>query len=111
MLWLYDPNLWVLHQFCPVIWLFAITYSQVSDVDLPKSLISGHSHTPFCEDHDACFINLSLSGISMWINGCCCYLWISHVSKSLSISILWLVPPHIKYCINLWLIVPVMIIK
>jgi hypothetical protein len=38
----------------------------------------------------------------MWINGCCCYLWISHVSKSLSISISWLVLPRIKYRINLW---------
>jgi hypothetical protein len=36
----------------------------------------------------------------MWINGCCYYLWISHVSKSLSTSISWLVPPHIKYRIN-----------
>jgi hypothetical protein len=26
--------------------------SQVSDVDLPKSLISSQSHTPFSEDHD-----------------------------------------------------------
>jgi hypothetical protein len=38
----------------------------------------------------------------MWINECCCYLWISHVSKSLSISISWLVPPHIKSRTNLW---------
>jgi hypothetical protein len=52
MLWLYHPNLWILHWFCPVIWLSAITYSQVLDVDLPKSLNSGHSHTPFFEDHD-----------------------------------------------------------
>jgi hypothetical protein len=79
---------------------------------LHKSLISGHSHTPFSEDHDACFINLSLNNISLWINGCCYYLWISHVSKNcLWISILWLVPPYIKYRINLWLIIPVMIIK
>jgi hypothetical protein len=70
---------------------------------LLKSLISDHSHTPFSEDHDACFINLSLNDISMWINGCCCYLWISHVSKSLSISISWLIPPRIKYRIDLWL--------
>jgi hypothetical protein len=66
-----------------------------------KSLIFGHSHTPFSEGHDACFINLSLNGISMWSNGCCCYLWISHVSKSLSILISWLVPPPIRYRINL----------
>jgi hypothetical protein len=47
----------------------------------------------------------------MWINEFCCYLGISHVSKSLSISISWLVPPHIKYRIDLWLIILVMIIK
>jgi hypothetical protein len=53
---------------------------------LLKSLISGHSHTPFSEDHDACFINLCLNDISMWINGCCYYLWISHVFH---VSQLW----------------------
>jgi hypothetical protein len=57
---------------------------------------------PFSEDHDACFINLSLNGISMWINGCCCYIWISHVSKSLSILISWSVHPHIKSRANIW---------
>jgi hypothetical protein len=57
------------------------------------------------------FINLSLNDISMWINWCCCYLWITHVSKSLSISISWLVHPHIKYRIDRWLIILVMIIK
>jgi hypothetical protein len=41
----YHPNLWVLYRFCPIIWLCAITRSQVSDVDLPKSLIFYHSHT------------------------------------------------------------------
>jgi hypothetical protein len=28
--------------------------------------------TPFSEDHDICFIKLSLNGIPMWINGLCC---------------------------------------
>jgi hypothetical protein len=45
MLWLYHPNLWILHRFCPIIWLSAITRSQVLDVDMPKSLISDPSHT------------------------------------------------------------------
>jgi hypothetical protein len=76
-----------------------------------KSLISGHSHTPFSEGHDACFINLSLNGISIWFNGFDCCPWFSHVSKSSSILISWLVPPHIKYRIDLWLIIPMMIIK
>jgi hypothetical protein len=38
----------------------------------------------------------------MWINGCCCYLGISYVSKSLSVSISWLVRPHIKSRANIW---------
>jgi hypothetical protein len=39
----------------------------------------------------------------MWINGwCCCYFWISPVSKSSSILISWVVPPHIHSRINLW---------
>jgi hypothetical protein len=109
--WLYHPNLRIPYWFCPIIWLSALNCSQVSDVDLPKSLISGHSHTPFSEDHDACFINLSLNGISIWFNGFDCCPWFSHVSKSSSILISWLVPPHIKYRINLWLIILVMIIK
>jgi hypothetical protein len=69
---------------------------------LPKSLISGHSHTPFSEDHDTCFINLSLKGISMWINGCCCYLWISHVAKSSLIMISWVLHSRIPSRTNLW---------
>jgi hypothetical protein len=107
MLWLYHPNLWILHWFCPIIWLSAITRSQVSDVDLPKSLISDHSHTHSLRIMTMFYLNT----VSMWINECCYYLWISHVSKSLSISISWLVPPHIKYRINLWLIIPVRIIN
>jgi hypothetical protein len=95
----------------PIIWLSAITHSHVSDVDQPKYFISDYSHTPFSEDHDVVYQFLSLNDISMWINGCCCYLWISHVSKSLSILISWLVPPHIKYCINLWLMISMMIKK
>jgi hypothetical protein len=52
-----------------------------------------------------------LNSVSLWFNGLYCCPWFSHVSKSLSISISWLVPPHIKYRINLWLIIPVMIKK
>jgi hypothetical protein len=77
----------------------------------PKSLISDHSHTPFAEDHDVVLSILSLSSGSNWFNGLCCWLKFSHVSKSSSILISWLVPPHIEYRINLWLIIPVMIKK
>jgi hypothetical protein len=45
---------------------------------------------------------LSLNDISKWINGCCCYLWFSHVSTSSSILISWLVRPHIKSRANIW---------
>jgi hypothetical protein len=71
---------------------------------LPKSLNSGRSHTPFSEDHDACFINSSLNGISMWINGFRCCPWFSHVSKSSTIYFLisWSVHPHIKSRANIW---------
>ena len=51
----------------------------------------------FSEDHDVILSILSLSSVSIWFNGCCCYLWFSDVSKSSSILISWLVPPHIKY--------------
>ena len=50
----------------------AITRSQVSDVDLPKYLISGHFHTPFSEDHYVVLEILSLSSVSIWFNGLCC---------------------------------------
>jgi hypothetical protein len=49
----------------PVIWLSGITCSHVSDVDLPKSLNSGHSHTSFSEDHDVVLSILSLNSVSI----------------------------------------------
>jgi hypothetical protein len=39
---------------------------------------------------------VSINGISIWFNGCCCCPWFSDVSKSSSILISWLVPPHTK---------------
>jgi hypothetical protein len=62
-------------------WLSAITCSQVSDVDLPKSLIPDHSHTPFFEDHDVVLSILSLNGVSIGFNGFRCCPWFSHASK------------------------------
>jgi hypothetical protein len=84
MLWLYHPNLWILHWFCPVIWLSAITRSQVSDVDLPKSLNSGHSHTPSSRIMTLFYQFLSLNGVSIEFNGFRCCPWFSHVSTSSS---------------------------
>jgi hypothetical protein len=70
---------------------------------LPKSLISGHSHAPFSEDHDTV--------LSIFISKWCIHrvqwimllsLFLSCLSK-LPILISWLVPPHIKSLTSLWL--------
>jgi hypothetical protein len=68
----------ILHWFCPVIWLSPITRSQAADVDLPKSLISDHSHTP----SPRIMTMFYLSNVSLWFNGLCCCLQFSHVSAS-----------------------------
>jgi hypothetical protein len=82
--WPYHPNLWILHWFCPVIWLSAITRSQVSDVDLPKSLISGQSHTPSPRIM-MMFINfISKQCIHLVQGTLVVSLWFSHVSTSSS---------------------------
>jgi hypothetical protein len=39
---------------------------------------------------------VSINGLSIWFNGCCCCPWFSDVSKISSILISWLVPPHTK---------------
>jgi hypothetical protein len=96
MLWLYHPNLWILHWFCLVLWLSSITHSQVLNVDQSNISLWSFSYL-FFEDHDVVLPILSIDSVSIWFNGCCCSLWISHVSKSWSVSISWLVPPHIKY--------------
>jgi hypothetical protein len=46
---------------------------------------------------------LSINGVSIGFNGFHCCPWFSHVSKSSSILISWLVPPHIKSSTSLLL--------
>jgi hypothetical protein len=63
--------------------LSAITRSQVPNFDLPKSLISGHSHTPFSEDHDTVLLTLSINSVFLWFCGFYCCHWISRVFEKL----------------------------
>jgi hypothetical protein len=65
---------------------------------LPKSLISGHSHTPFSEDHDD-VLSKQCIPLVQWIM--LLSLVLSCLSK-LPILISWLVPSHIKSRTNLW---------
>jgi hypothetical protein len=71
-------------------------HSQVLDVDPPNLsfLVFWCSSS---RHHVVVLSTLSLNDISIWFNGCWCCLWFSDVSKSSSILISWLVPPHIKY--------------
>jgi hypothetical protein len=55
----------------------------------------------FSKNHDVALSTISINGVSMGFNGLCCCPWFSHVSKSSSILISWLVPPHIKSHTNL----------
>jgi hypothetical protein len=68
---------------------------------LPKSLVSGHSHTPFSEDHDAALSILSLNSVSIWFNELCWLTLVLSCLSKLSILIPWLVPSHIKSRTNL----------
>jgi hypothetical protein len=64
---------------------------------LPKSLISGQTHTPFSEEHDVVLSILSINSESIWFNGflllslvlSCLYKFINLIS--------WLFRSHIKY--------------
>jgi hypothetical protein len=62
-----------------------------------KSLISGHSHTPFSEDHDS-VLSKQCIPLVRWIM--MLSLVLSCLSK-LPILISWLVPSHIKSRTNL----------
>jgi hypothetical protein len=69
---------------------------------MPKSLIFGHSHTPFSENHDVVLLTLSINSVSIWFNGFCCCLQFSHVSASCHSWSHGCFPHHIQSYTNLW---------
>jgi hypothetical protein len=101
ILWLYHPNLRIPYWSYPIIWISAITCSQVSDVDLPKSLIffililvlRGSWH---------CFINFYLPQYIPLVQWMLMLSLVSDVSKSSLIMISWVLHSRIPSHTNLW---------